>query len=167
MEQEHEAEVVESGKVNYWRWQPELLEGHIEQRLESPTLTSSLQPPVTGRFVLSYQRWNDDMQEMVFPLTYNVTMFYVSQKLSLLLCFCNVLFLMNWILSHFPGRPHYLGCWYLSSPCCQFWLVLKLGLVSPPVSHKLERCSEPCPGNASICSKSDEAEHCQLMFWLW
>lgn len=110
MEQEHEAEVVESGKVNYWRLQPELLEGHIGQRLESPTLTSSLQPPVRVRFVLSYQRLNDDMQEMVFPLTYNVTMFYVSQQLSLLLCFCTVLFLMNWILSHFPGRPHYLGC---------------------------------------------------------
>lgn len=38
------------------------------------------------------------------------------------------------------------------------------------VTHKLERCSEPCPGSASICSMFtlfDEAQHCQLMFWLW
>lgn len=131
MEQEHKAEAVESGKVNSWRWQP-------GARLNTFGISCSKLIFTTSSVseICSLLPKMMDMQEMVFPLTYTVTMLSVLQQLSsCLFFFCFALLIMNWIISHFPGRPHYLGCWYLSSPCCQSWLVLKLGLVSPPVPH--------------------------------
>lgn len=65
MEQEHEAEAVESGKVNSWRWQPGArltMFGISDSNLIFTTSSDSEICSVLPRTV--------DMQEMVFPLTY-------------------------------------------------------------------------------------------------
>lgn len=72
-------------------WEGELLEmaalGHLWQRLESPTLTSPSQPPMTvSHEICSLLPKTMDMQKMLFPST-SVTMFYVLQQFNLLLFF--------------------------------------------------------------------------------
>lgn len=149
----------DTGKVNYWGWQPgaRFTFGISYSNLIFITPNDS---ESQGLFSLTKDHGHAGLP---FHLCHSVLCYYDNSICCSFFCF--VLFHLWWpILSLLPDRPHYVGCWYLSCPCW-FW---RLGWSL--TTYKRERCSEPCPGDASMCSVFivlDEAQHCQLMFWLW
>lgn len=107
--------------------------GHLWQRLESPTLTPSLQPPTTvSHKICSLLPKTTDTQKMVFPFT-SVKMFYVSWQLILL-----SFFLLCFVYDDFFPPSWQATLSRLLIPLISLLSVhagLKHGLVFPPVSH--------------------------------
>lgn len=136
MEQEHEAEAVESGKVNSWRWQP-----GARLKVFGISYSNLIFTTCSDSEICSLLPRMMDMQEMVFPLTYTVTMFHVLQQLSLL-----PFFLLCFV---YDARDSFPLSWQTTLSRLLIPLISLLSILagfeawaglSTSVTHKLERC---------------------------